>query len=892
MSRRPATIDGRPVEILVGETILQAARRIGVQIPTLCSHPNLPAEGGCRVCLVDIGGPRPVGACHTPLREGMVVLTATPTLHRLRREVLALTLTALPANRLEVSLQNTEFEKLLRQCGLDLTTNRQTEAARPLDASHPYLRFDPGLCITCRRCLHACEMVQGQFVYGIAGRGSAARLILGADADVANSGCVACGACVEHCPTGAITDRDRLGNGHAGATTDSICGYCGVGCRIRVAAETGQVNRIDGVADAAVNRGHLCVKGRYAHGWHHHAERLVTPLLREGDAFRAVSWGTATAWLATRLAAIRDEHGPDALGFFSSSRTTNEAAYLVQKLARAVIGTNNVDCCARVCHSSTALALQTVTGTGAASASYTDIDHASTIVVAGANPTEAHPVVGARIKQAVLAGARLVVIDPRRIELAEYADVHLPLRPGTNVPVFNALAKIIIETGLAADSYLAERVEGLEELTEFLARTTLTASAEASGLSVAALREAGELLGRAGPALFVHGLGLSELIQGTASVMALCNLGMLTGSIGTRGAGMLPLRGQNNVQGNADMGGMPNQVTGYQSVTDPQVRERVEEIWERPLPANAGLTIPEMLKAAGHGTIRSLWIQGEDVVQSDPQSDHVVDCLSQLELLVVQELFMTDTARLAHLILPAAGSLEQGGTFTNGERRIQLVRPAVPPPGEAKPDWEAVQEVANALGAEWCYDTPAKVMDEIAQVAPRLFGGVSYERLEGDGLQWPCPKPDHPGTATVHADGFLRGRGQLVCIEPEPNPEDRVEGFPCLLITGRVLDHYNVGTMTRRTPSNQIVAADYLELHPDDAAALGLADGQTTRVESRWGSTVVPVTITPRIASGTAFLAFHFPASGTNLVVGPHLDPDSQCPQYKVTAVRLSAADR
>ncbi len=892
MSHSAATIDGRPVEVMDGDSILSAARRSGIHIPTLCHHPNLPAEGGCRVCLVEAGGPRPVAACHTPLRAGMVIHTDTPKLRRLRRQVLSLALAALPAERLDGQLEDTELRRLLDHCGIDHEPVGHDGRAAAVDASHPYLRFDAGLCVACRRCLHACETVQGQFVFGIRGRGAGARLTFGAGTDVAGSECVSCGACVAHCPTGAITDRDRLGKGVAEDTVESVCGYCGVGCRIGVATHDGRVTRIDGVPTAAVNRGHLCVKGRYAHGWHGHPERLTTPLLRDGDGFRPISWDEATSWLAGRLAELRDRHGPRALGFFSSSRTTNEAAYLMQKLARAVLGTNNVDCCARVCHSSTALALQLVTGTGAASASYADLDRATTVVVAGANPTEAHPVVGARIKQAVLAGARLLVIDPRRIELAEYADAHLALRPGTNVALFNALAKVIVEAGLADDTYLAERVDGLPELTEFLAGCSLAEAAAVTGVGEEAIRQAGELLGGAGPTLFVHGLGLSELTQGTASVMALCNLGMLTGSIGRPGAGMLPLRGQNNVQGNADMGGMPNQVTGYQSVTDPEVRERVARIWGGAVPPEPGLTIPEMIAGAGAGRIRGLWIQGEDVLQSDPRSEHVARCLSALELLVVQELFLTETARLAHLVLPAAGSLEQAGTFTNGERRMQRVRPAVAPPGEAKPDWQAIVEVARALGSAWRYAGPAEVMDEVAQVAPRLFGGVSYDRLDGDGLQWPCPTPDHPGTATVHADGFLRGRGQLVCLDPQPNPEHEVDGFPCLLITGRVLDHYNVGSMTRRTPSAEIVSSDDLELHPDDAARLGVADGERVTVESRWGRTTVPATVTGRVTPGTCFLAFHFPESGTNKVTGPHLDPQSKCPQYKVTAVRLSAAGR
>jgi formate dehydrogenase alpha subunit len=552
-----------------------------------------------------------------------------------------------------------------------------------------------------------------------------------------------------------------------------------------------------------------------------------------------------------------------------------------------VLGTNNVDCCARVCHSSSALALHTQTGTGAASASYADIERARCFVLAGSNPTEAHPVVGARIKQAVLAGAPLIVVDPRRIELAGYATVHLQLRPGTNVAMFNALAKVLVEGGFVDRDYLAARVEGWETLRSFLDRLSLESAAAITGVPASRVREAAEVIGRKAPALFVHGLGLSELAQGTASVMALGNVAMLTGSIGREGAGMLTLRGQNNVQGNADMGAMPDQVTGYQPVDRPDVRGRLAELWGTAPPPEPGLTIPEMLDAATRGSLRAMWIQGEDIVQSDPNETHVRDALGRLDLLVVQELFLSETARLADLVLPAAGALEQEGTFTNAERRIQRVRRAVAPPGQALADWEVAQRLARALGASWSYTSPAEVMDEVARVAPRLFGGVRYERLHGDGLQWPCPTTEHPGTATVHSEGFLRGRGRLVAVDYQPSAEHGRSDYPLLLVTGRVLHHYNVGTMTRRTAQSVLVPEDVLEIHPTDADAAGIADGAPAVLESRWGSTGVRARYSRRVAPGTIFLSFHFPATHANRVTGPVADPESRCPQYKATGVRV-----
>jgi formate dehydrogenase alpha subunit len=899
-----ALLDGRTVAVRDGETVLAAARRLGIEIPTLCHAEGLPPEGGCRLCLVEDRGALKA-ACHTRLEAGMEVRTGGERLTRLRRGVLSLVLADHEAGRFGPRADGNEVERWMAELGLDggLFGHRPHErTAGALDASHPYLRFDPSLCIVCRRCLAACEGVQGQFVYGVEGRGGDVRLVFGPDEDFAASDCTACGACVVRCPTGAITDRDRRGEPEAAAWTDSVCGYCGVGCRVRIGTGDGsggeaghhRVVRIDGVPDAAVNRGHLCAKGRYAHAYHRSSDRLTRPLLREGDGFREVSWEEAVAFAARRLAELRERHGPDCLAVMTSSRSTNEAAYLFQKLFRAVLGSNHVDCCARVCHSSTALALQIATGTGAASASYTDLDRARAVVVAGANPTEAHPVVGARIKQAVLGGARLLVIDPRRIELAEYAELHLALRPGTNVALFNALAKLLVEDGGFDAAYAEERLEGFEELRGFLAGLSVARAAEVTGVPEEAIRRAAGFLAEAGPPLFVTGLGLSELTQGTASVLALINLGMLTGSIGRPGAGMLPLRGQNNVQGNADMGSMPNQVTGYQPLDDPEVRARLAEVWGTVPPVDPGLTVTEMTEAAREGRIRGLWIQGEDIAQSDPSQERVIEALEGLDLLVVQELFMTETARRAHLVLPAAGALEQDGTFTNGERRIQRVRRAVAPPGEARPDWEVAAAVAREIlgegAAGWDYSSPAEVMDEVARVAPRLFGGVSYDRLAGDGLQWPCPAPDHPGTATVHGERFLRGKGLLVAVDWEPSPEHGAEGFPFLLVTGRVLQHYNVGTMTRRTPHRELVPEDVLEIHPEDAARLGLADGARVALESRWGRTEAPARLSRRVQPGTLFLSFHYPETHTNRLVGPHRDPRSKCPDYKVIAVRLEAA--
>ncbi len=854
-----AFIDGLALDPLAGETILAAAARLGIAIPTLCHVEGLPPDGGCRRCVVAIEGHSALeAACHTPLASGMRVSTRSPHLEALRATL-------------------EEFQ-------------RDAIRGARCDESHPVLVFDASRCIACRRCVQVCDEIPGRGVWQVSGPQSAPRIACDGPGPLRDSSCVACGACVDVCPTAAITDRDRRDAPEPELRVRTTCGYCGVGCQLEVGVAGGRVVRIDGAQDAAVNRGALCAKGRYAHAWQRSGERLTQPLLRRGDAFEAISWDEAISWLSERLAAIHRTHGGDALGLMTSSRSTNEAAYLLQKLFRLRFGTNHVDCCARVCHASTALALAQVTGTGAASASYDDIERARSLVVAGANPTHAHPVIGARLLRRARAGVPLLAIDPRRTEIAAAATLHLALRPGTNVLVLNALAKLLVARGALDRAYLDARCEGLDALRTFLAGLSLDDAARASGVSRDQLDAAAALLAAGAPALFVTGLGLSELTQGVGSVRALANLALLTGAVGRAGAGLLPLRGQNNVQGNADMGSQPSQLTGYQDATDPAVRARVAAVWGAEPPSHAGLTIPEMLEAARAGRVRALWIQGEDVAQSDPDEAGVLRALENLELLVVQELFMTETARRAHLVLPAAGFLEQDGTFTNAERRVQRVRAALPPPGEARADWQVARDLGCALGLDWHYADPGAVLGEIARVAPASFGGLSLARLDANGLQWPCPDAAHPGTPTVHATGFVRGRAQLSVVPFIASPEASVPSHPLALITGRVRDHYNVGTMTRRTAQAALTAEDSLALHPRDAAALGIARGERARIESRTGSTEAHVTLDDALLPGTAFLSFHFPETHANRLIGSAHDPESHCPEYKLTAVRVTRA--
>lgn len=883
--KKQAWINDQEIEFELGETILEVALRNAIDIPTLCHQTGLRPAGGCRLCVVEIrGDSKPRAACHTHLVAGQVIQTQTPRLQQLRQWVLTLMADSNSERFLNVPDQ-CEFADLLQKH--DIASSCLDADQQKVD--HPYIGFHSERCIQCRRCMQACEQVQGQFVFNMAHRGGQTQLVFGSSDQLSGSECVSCGACVESCPTEAL--RHLNTSAVSNIETDSVCGYCGVGCRIRVGSTNQEVVSVKGMPEAAVNQGHLCAKGRYARNFISSPERLTEPLERTPYGLQPISWERALNLLCEKIRLTVDRHGPDSCAILTSSRAPNESAYLAQKLFRSVIGTNNVDCCARVCHSSTALALRTVTGTGAASASYADIELASCIVVAGANPTEAHPIVGARIKQAVLNGARLIVIDPRSIELAQYADLHMQLFPGTNVALFNGIAKIMVARHLYDREYVAHRLEDWEPFKEFVDSLDFESLSRVTRVSESTMQRAADLMFDHGPVLFVHGLGLSELTQGTASVMGLCNLGMLTGSIGKEGAGMLPLRGQNNVQGNADMGGMPNLFTGYQSLSEPAIRERIGHVWGQLPPEEPGLKSPEMFEAAQAGQLKLLWLQGEDAVQSDPQTAVVTEALEKLDYLIIQDLFLNETTPFADLILPAACSFEQDGTFTNGERRIQRVRKSVDAPGNARADWRVFYETARSLGADWHYEDSSAVMDEIAAIAPHLFGGVNYARLQGDGLQWPCPNQDHSGTSSVHQGGFLRGKGLLMMLPYIVNPEHGVDHFPLTLITGRVLHHYNVGSMTRRTPQVELVDRDVLEVNAQDAAQYGVENGSKVFLTSRWGRTRMTILFSDRMAAGTLFGSFHFPDSGINRVTGPHADPDSKCPQYKVTAVTLTPAN-
>jgi formate dehydrogenase alpha subunit len=863
------TLDGRPAR--ARGSLLDSCCAAGIELPAFCHDDRLSTGGHCRVCLVEADG-HLVAACTTPAHDGMTVATRSERLWEYRRDLAELMLAeSRPQGWVGVLLAGWGAD------GLRYGAGATGPSAAPADRTHPYLRLDLSRCILCRRCIRACEEIQGQFVYAVEGRGSSSRLAWGGGR-FADSPCVACGACVTACPTGAITDADRERPIVAVETVRTTCSYCGVGCQLAVHASADAILRIEGVPEAAANHGHLCVKGRYAHAFARHPDRLTTPLVRRDGTLAEASWDEAVALIAREFARLRGS-----LAGLSSSRCTNEENYLLQKWFRAGLGTNDVDCCARVCHAPSAAGMRQAFGTGAATNSLADIERADLVMVVGANVTEAHPVTGARIKQAVLRGARLVVVDPRSTELAAMADVHLQLRPGANVPLFNALACVLVEEGLVDREFVARRVEGWEHYEPFIRAHTPERWEAATGLPARRVRDAARLYGRAARPMMVHGLGVTEHYQGSESVMLLCNLALLTGAVGRPGVGINPLRGQNNVQGSADMGCQPDLLTGYQPVDDPAARARFARVWGRPVPETPGRRLPEMLDAARSGAIRGLYIFGEDIVQTDPNSGRTRAALEALEFLVVQELFLSETARLAHVVLPGASFLEKDGTFTSGERRIQRVRRVLDPPGSARADWEILCALMAATGCPQPFQSPGEVMDEIARVAPD-FAGVAYAQLEGDGLQWPVPGAGHPGTALLHADRFPRGRGKLSRVDYVPSPG---LGPGLTLITGRVLAHYNAGTMTRRTPNVTLVESDALEIHPRDAAGRGIADGDRVAVVSANGEARAVARVTERVAQGVLFLSFHFPETATNAVTGDVRDRLTGCPEYKVTAVEV-----
>ena len=899
-------IDGVNVTVAAGTSVMRAAVLAGVMIPKLCATDSLKPFGSCRLCLVEIDGRKGYPAsCTTPAEAGMKVKTQTPKLAQLRRNVMELYISDHPLDCLtcaangDCELQDTAGQVGLREVrygagGQMRGANHFTAVKK--DESNPYFSFDPSKCIVCNRCVRACEEQQGTFALTISGRGFASRVSPGRDQPFMDSECVSCGACVNACPTATLIEKTVIDQGQPDREVVTTCAYCGVGCGFKAEMKGGEVVRMTPWKDGRANEGHACVKGRFAWGYATHKDRIAKPMIRAriSDPWREVSWDEALQHTASEFRRIQQKYGRDSIGALVSSRCTNEEDYLVQKLVRAAFGNNNVDTCARVCHSPTGYGLGQTLGTSAGTQTFKSIEKTDVIMVIGANPSEGHPVFGSRLKRRVREGAKLIVIDPRQIDIVAAphvrADHHLKLRPGTNVAVLTALAHVIVTEGLVNEAFIAERCEkeAFDDWREFVARPANSpeATQATSGVPAAAVRSAARLYATGGNAAIYYGLGVTEHSQGSTAVIAIANLAMATGNVGREGVGVNPLRGQNNVQGSCDMGSFPHELPGYRHISDTATRELFERHWGVSLQATPGLRIPNMLEAALDGSFLGLYCQGEDPAQSDPNTQHVQAALAAMECVVVQDLFLNETAKYAHVFLPGASFLEKDGTFTNAERRISRVR-RVMPPLAGKADWEVTMALANALGYAMHYEHPAQIMDEIALLTP-TFAGVSYEKLDRLGsVQWPCNDRAPEGTPTMHVDGFVRGKGRFIVTQYVPTDEKVTRRFPLLLTTGRVFSQYNVGAQTRRTENVRFYAEDLLEIHPHDAEERGIREGDWAGIQSRAGETVLRARVTERVQPGVVYTTFHFPESGANVITTDNSDWATNCPEYKVTAVQV-----
>ena len=911
-------IDGIEVTVPEGTSIMRAAMELGTKIPKLCATDTLNAFGSCRLCLVEIEGRKGTPAsCTTPVASGLKVHTENDRLNKLRKGVMELYISDHPLDCLtcaangDCELQDMAGAVGLRDVRYGYAGDNHTSAKRDggeenfrfkeKDESNPYFTFDPAKCIVCSRCVRACEEVQGTFALTIDGRGFASHVSAGMDEGFLNSECVSCGACVQACPTATLTEKSVIQKGQAEHSVVTTCAYCGVGCSFKAEMKGDDVVRMVPFKDGGANEGHSCVKGRFAWGYATHQDRVTKPMIRTKitDPWREVSWEEAIAYAAGRFKDIQKKHGRGSIGGITSSRCTNEEVFVVQKMIRSAFQNNNVDTCARVCHSPTGYGLSKTFGTSAGTQDFKSVDEADVILVIGANPTDGHPVFASRMKKRLRAGAKLIVVDPRKTDSVRSphvkAEFHLPLLPGTNVAIINALAHTILTEGLEAKAFIAERCDSEEftRWTQFIReqRNSPEFLGPISGVDPQVIRGAARLFATGGNGAIYYGLGVTEHSQGSTMVMGMANLAMLTGNIGRRGVGVNPLRGQNNVQGACDMGSFPHEFPGYRHVGDDSVRQMFETVWQTTLDAEPGLRIPNMLDAAVEGTFKGLFVQGEDIAQSDPNTKHVTSALENMDCVVVQDLFLNETAAFAHVFFPGTSFLEKDGTFTNAERRINRVR-LVKQPMQGKHEWQVVCELAQAMGYDMRYDSSAAIMDEIARVTP-TFKGVSFARLDELGsLQWPVNDAAPDGTPIMHIGKFVRGLGRFMITEYVPTPERTNREFPLILTTGRILSQYNVGAQTRRTENVTWHKEDVLEIHPHDAEVRGIKHGQMVSIASRMGATSLRADVTERMAQGVVYTTFHHPVTGANVITTEYSDWATNCPEYKVTAVQVTLSNR
>jgi formate dehydrogenase major subunit len=899
-------VDGRAVTVPAGTSVIRAAALADVAIPKLCATDSLEPFGSCRLCLVEIEGRKGFPAsCTTPVEPGMKIRTQSEQLSKLRRNVMELYMSDHPIDPFECKAGGKcELHEMANAVGLvhvRYGAGGRNHLDSPVDDSNPYFTFDPSRCIVCSRCVRACDDTQGTFALTIEGRGFNSQMVPGQHQHYIDSECVSCGACVQACPTDALMEKSLLEKGRADRAIITTCGYCGVGCSFKAEVRGEEVVRMVPNKDGLPNHGHSCVKGRFAWGYATHPDRVKRPLMRRriSDPWQEVSWDEALNFAASEFKRVQRRYGRGAVGGITSSRCTNEEAYLVQKLVRAAFGNNNVDTCARVCHSPTGYGLKTAFGTPAGTQDFDSVNQAEVIMVIGANPTEGHPVFASIMKRRLRNGARLIVADPREIELVRMphvaADYFLQLTPGTNVALFNALAHVVVTEGLVNEQFVTARCDAREfkSWREFVAeeRNSPEAVEKITGVPADQIRGAARLFATGPNSAIYYGLGVTEHSQGSTAVLAMANLAMATGMLGRVGVGVSPLRGQNNVQGSNDVGSFPHELTGYRHVSDPQMRADFEKVWHVAIDPEPGLRIPNMFEAALDGSFLGLYIEGEDIAQSDPNSQHVAAALSAMEIVVVHDIFMNETAKYAHVFLPGSSFLEKNGTFTNAERRISRVRKVMPALA-GKEDWEVTCALSNALGYQMNYNHPSEIMDEIARLTP-TFSGVSYEKLDRLGsVQWPCNDAAPAGTAVMHVGEFVRGKGRFLLTEYVATDERTTARFPLILTTGRILTQYNVGTQTRRTMNVAWHPEDVLEIHPHDAEQRGVREGDWVEVSSRAGAIALRAVITERVTPGVVYTTFHHPETGANVVTTENSDWATNCPEYKVTAVQVMPTAR